>query len=433
MPYSVEGLLEVCEHVVDLSQPYFIFLNCETTNKKPPNKFIHMRSQNETSFINVDKDLQTSNIITLMDNDTTSDPNNNYNILLEEIKKAIDKHMPIKTVKFDKYRHKKETWITSGILKSIRYKDKLYRQLKMTNPFIPQYNILKTNLKTYSTILKRNIRLANKMHYTNMFHKSKNYSKKTWKQINDLISSRKQYKQHNYFKANDSILTDHTDIDNNFNLYFTNIGPNLANEVKNVNSINPLSYLNNFDNNVFQFHDIDESIVEKIIDNFPSKNSCGYDGISLRLLKFCKLTIIKPLMLIIRQVLNTGIFPEKLKIARVIPIFKKGNEELFGNYRPISILPAISKIIEKVIYQQIYSFFQRNELFYGSQYGFRTNHSTEHAALELADRILYSLDHNETPLSIFLDLSKAFDTLDHNILLNKLKHYGIRGEALTFF
>ena len=97
--------------------------------------------------------------------------------------------------------------------------------------------------------------------------------------------------------------------------------------------------------------------MEQIIDNFPSKNSCGYDGISLRLLKFCKLTIIKPLMLIIRQVLNTGIFPDKLKIAKVIPIFKKGDEELFSNYRPISILPAISNIIEKVIYQQIYSFF----------------------------------------------------------------------------
>ena len=197
--------------------------------------------------------------------------------------------------------------------------------------------------------------------------------------------------------------------------------------------MNPVSYLNTLDNNVLHFQDIDESIVEQIIDNFPSKNSCGYDGISLRLLKFCKLTIIKPLMLIIRQVLNTGIFPEKLKIAKVIPIFKKWDEELFSNYRPISILPAISKIIEKVIYQQMYSFFQQNELFYDSQYGFRTNHSTEHAALELADRILYSLDHNETPLSIFLDLSKAFDTLDHNILLNKLKHYGIRGEALNFF
>ena len=368
-----------------------------------------------------------------MDNNVTSDPNDNYNILLEELKKAIDKHMPMKTVKFDKYRHKKETRITSGILKSIRYKDKLYRQLKMTDPLIPQYNFLKTNLKTYSTILKRNIRLAKNMYYTNMFYKSKNDSKKTWKQINDLISSRNQYKQHNYFKTNDSILTDHTDIANNFNSYFTNIGPNFANKILNVNPMNPLSYLNTLDNNVFHFQDIDESIVEQIIDNFPSKNSCGYDGISLRLLKFCKLTIIKPLILIIRQVLNTGIFPEKLKIAKVIPIFKKGDEELFSNYRPISILPAISKIIEKVIYQQMYSFFQQNELFYDSQYGFRTNHSTEHAALELADRILYSLDHNETPLSIFLDLTKAFDTLDHNILLNKLKHYGIRGEALTFF
>ena len=292
----------------------------------------------------------------------------------------------------------------------------------MTDPLIPQYNFLKTNLKTYSTILKRNIRLAKNMYYTNMFYKSKNDSKKTWKQINDLISSRNQYKQHNYFNTNDSILTDHTDIANNFNSYFTNIGPNLANKILNVNPMNPLSYLNTLDNNVFHFQDIDESIVEQIIDNFPSKNSCGYDGISLRLLKFCKLTIIKPLMLIIRQVLNTGIFPEKLKIAKVIPIFKKGDEELFSNYRPMSILPAISKIIEKVIYQQMYSFFQQNELFYDSQYGFRTNHSTEHAALELADRILYSLDHNETPLSIFLDLSKAFDTLDRNILLNKLKH-----------
>ena len=198
-------------------QPYFIFLNCKTTNKKPPNTFIQIRSHNETSFINVEKDLQSSNVITLMDNNVTSDPNDNYNSLLEEIKKTIDKHMPLKTVKFDKYRHKKETWITSGIFKSIRYKDKLYKQLKMTNPLIPQYNILKTNLNTYSAILKRNIRLAKLCIILICSINKKNDSKKTWKQINDLISSRNQYKQHNNFKTNDSILTDHTDIANNFN------------------------------------------------------------------------------------------------------------------------------------------------------------------------------------------------------------------------
>ena len=111
----------------------------------------------------MEKDLQSSNIITLIAiNNVTSDPNDNYNILLEEILKAIDKHMPLKTVKFNKYRHKKETWITGGILKSIRFKDTLYRQLIMTDALIPQYNIIKTNLKTYCTILKRNIRLAKK-------------------------------------------------------------------------------------------------------------------------------------------------------------------------------------------------------------------------------------------------------------------------------
>ena len=221
-------------------QPYFIFLNCENTNKKPPNKFIKIRSLNKSSFLNVINDLKSSNIITLMENNVTSDPNDNYSILLEEIQKAIDKHMPLKTVKFNKYRHKKETWITCGILKSIRFKDKLYRQLIMTDPLIPQYNILKTNLKTYCTILKRNIRLAKK---NALFYKSKNDSKKTWKQINDLISNRNQNKQNNYFKTHDSILTDHTDIANNFNSYFTNIGPNLANKIQNVNSTNPLTYL----------------------------------------------------------------------------------------------------------------------------------------------------------------------------------------------
>ena len=118
------------------------------------------------------------------------------------------------------------------------------------------------------------------MHYTIIFYKSKNDCKKTWKQINDWIASRNQYKQHNHFKTIDSIPTDHTDIANNFNSYFTNIGRNLANKIQNANHINPLCYLNTLHKNVFHFQDIDERIVEQIIDNFPLNNSCGYDGIS---------------------------------------------------------------------------------------------------------------------------------------------------------
>ena len=131
--------------------------------------------------------------------------------------------------------------------------------------------------------------------------------------------------------------------------------------------------------------------------------------------------------------LNTGTFPDKLKIAKVIPIFKKGDPSLFENYRPISLLPAISKVLEKIIALQLSSYFEKNKLLFDNQYGFRPKHSTEHAALELIDRIINKMDTNEIPLNIFLDLSKAFDTIDHTILLNKLKYYGLKGPTLNLF
>ena len=144
-------------------------------------------------------------------------------------------------------------------------------------------------------------------------------------------------------------------------------------------------------------------------------------------------SIITPLTLVINQIFNTGIFPDKLKIAKVVPIFKKGDNTLMNKYRPISLLPVISKVIEKIICTQLSSYFENNKLFYDSQYGFRPNHCTEQATLELTDRIISAMDNNDVPIGVFLDLSKAFDTIDHNILLNKLEHYGIEGIPLQLF
>ena len=129
--------------------------------------------------------------------------------------------------------------------------------------------------------------------------------------------------------------------------------------------------------------------------------------------------------------LTTGIFPDKLKIAKVIPLFKKGGKSILSNYRPISLLPSISKLFEKVIYQQLYKYFEDSNLFYESQYGFRKGHSTELASLELVNRLLSEMDKGEVPLAIFIDLSKAFDTLDHDILLYKLKCYGLTGNSIN--
>ena len=169
--------------------------------------------------------------------------------------------------------------------------------------------------------------------------------------------------------------------------------------------------------------------VMQIINNLPNKTSCGFDGISTIVMKSIKHVILKSLTLIINQIINTGVFPNKLKIAKITPIFKKDDRTLFTNYRPISLLPIFSKVIETVICIQINDFFVENKLFVNHQYGFRSGHSTELAALELTGGIITALDNHNTPLNIFLDLSKAFDTLDHTILSDKLLYYGIRGTA----
>ena len=137
--------------------------------------------------------------------------------------------------------------------------------------------------------------------------------------------------------------------------------------------------------------------------------------------------------LIINQSLCTGIFPGRLKLTKAIPLFKKGDKLLFENYRPISLLTAISNIFERVVFNQLYDHLTKHNLLFVGQYGFWKRHSTEYAVLELVDRILNGLDNRKLTISIFLDLSKDFYTLDHQILLHKLYHYGIRNSALNWF
>ena len=128
----------------------------------------------------------------------------------------------------------------------------------------------------------------------------------------------------------------------------------------------------------------------------------------MKLIKHCKDVLLTPITLIVKQMFTTGIFPERLKIAKVIPLHKKDDESILSNYRHISLLPAISKILEKAIYLQTDEYFIKNNLFYSSQYGFRKGHSSEYAGLEVVEKIIEQMDKGNIPLNIYLDLSKAF-------------------------
>ena len=186
-------------------------------------------------------------------------------------------------------------------------------------------------------------------------------------------------------------------------------------------------FLDNSTNSRFKFSLVSESVIDKIINHISAKNSSGHGGINTKLLKLVKHDLISPLTNIVNQTLSTGIYQDILKIAKVIPICKKGDSLLAENYRP-SLVSSLSKIFEKVMLIQLKQYLEEHNLLYKSQCG--ENHLTEYAALELIDHISNNLDNGKVPFSIFLDLSKAFDTLDHTILTQKLKHYGIKGCAL---
>ena len=165
--------------------------------------------------------------------------------------------------------------------------------------------------------------------------------------------------------------------------------------------------------------------VNKVVADLKNKSSYGYDKISNIILKNIG-AIIHPICELFNSSMKEGLFPDIMKYADVIPLFKSGDREHLTNYHPISLLVTVSKILEKLIYSRVYNFLDCSGLLYNSQYGFRTNHSCEQVITELVGKILKGKNENKHTVAIFIDLSKAFDTIAHNILLLKMQRYGIR-------
>lgn len=182
-----------------------------------------------------------------------------------------------------------------------------------------------------------------------------------------------------------------------------------------------------------QFQAVSEDNVLRVIDGLACKSTSGWDEIPISVIKLVGPIICKPLTHVINLILKTGIFPSKLKFAVVIPVYKRGDAKQLSNYRPIALLPALCKIVEKIVFKQVVDYFEGNNLLSKEQFGFRRNKSAGLAINNLITSVVEALDGSRRALGLFCDLSKAFDSVNHVILLNKLKHYGLGDAVLEFF
>ena len=216
--------------------------------------------------------------------------------------------------------------------------------------------------------------------------------------------------------------------------HFSSVGKSYANKIAKSNK-KIKEYIQNIEmsNNSLFLTPITETELKSLISPLPNKMSSGYDNLNNILLKQIKESVTKPMTICVNKSLTEGLFPQAMKLADVYPLFKSKYKSETNNYHPISLLLTLSKLLEKVIYKRVYSFLDKTNQIYKSQYGFRSGHSCENAVGELIGAILKGFQSNKYTVGLFLDLSKVFNMLKHMILIDKLHYYGICGVALDWF
>ena len=226
-------------------------------------------------------------------------------------------------------------------------------------------------------------------------------------------------------------VTDKKTIADSFCNYFTTCVDRLCNVLP-VNFVWQNSAGINEVDTRFGFKPVDEREIYNHLIHLKSSKAPGHDNIPPKLLVDAASVLARPLTFIMNLSMKESIFPKSLKIAKVLPLFKSGGRSSFGNYRPISILPCISKIVERVIYNKLSSYLELNVLITSSQFGFRKRYNTELAVNLLTDNIHRAMDRGELTGAVFIDLQKVFDTVEHSILLSKLPLYGIYNDELKW-
>ena len=332
------------------------------------------------------------------------DLNEGFQELIDCVNSVIDRYAPLKPMRFNK-----QTWVDNKIKREITKREKLHREWTTD----PSNIVKKTKFIEQRNATKTLIRCKKKEHVQKSFDDCKDV-KRLHRQLNTLIG-KNQTPVLPHFDENQNI--------EDFNEYFTQVGPKME------KTIEPQPYQSIFQTQKQSIYlrPVNQLDVERIICNLPNKRSTASDGMSNKILKLASPAVVPCLTQLINRCLEAEYFPPVLKVAKVIPIYKEGASNEFGNNRPISLLPPIAKVFERLLYEKMMNYIRKYNLINAKQFGFRQKHKTVDAIASVIEEIRSCLDGKTPSCCVFFDLKKAFDTINHSILLNKLDNYGFRG------
>lgn len=318
-------------------------------------------------------------------------------------------------------------WITD----EVRFRKNEIHNLE-THYRVNKNEDLKITIKNLKRDLKMCIERDKKQFFEDKILKAENNSKVTWNLIRTQVKKSSGTMSNIQVDYNGKSVSNPIDVATIFNDFFVSVvDKSILTEIHENNGNYQYGY--NTAKTNFKFVPITESDIVKIITSFKNKPSSGHDDLSINIVKQVMPTIIKPLVHLINSSFISSYFPDELKVAKVIPIFKKGETKDPSCYRPVSLLPIFSKIYEKVVYNQLVSYLEKNKLFDAEQHGFQSGKSTITAGINFINSIVDPIDRGEKVVGVFLDLSRAFDSVCHKKLIESLSSLGILAKEINWF
>ena len=329
-----------------------------------------------------------------------------FDTFYSKISEFIDIHIPLKQLSKKESQLKTKPWITSAIRTSVKRKNNLYK-----NFFKTKSSYYQIKFRVYRNKLNHLIKISKRNYYNDYFSIHLNDGKRIWKGIKQIIRTTSQERQAiSKVVLNDIKITDPPSIANAFNNYFANIGSDLASAIPSVIN-SAYEWMSPPPRDRFFLSPITPEEIETEISNLKIAKAVGPSSIPVSIFKILKGTLSEPLQMIFNASFLTGIVPERIKLARVIPVFKKGSQVSLSNYRPISLLSIFNKLLEKLVLSRLSNYLEKRELIYSKQFGFRSHHLTVHAVLSIIDKVQKAV---EDRLSIPVEYS--WTSVKHLIL-----------------